>query len=500
LPELSISAGQLTIQQGSTIGTLNNSEVVALDQTGGTIEFQNDESGSQNSYLEGGWNGANQTSINQQQGTIEVDQGFLHIGGNCDFSGTLAGTGTIVFDAGFEAVSTYTFSAGTKLTVNQLELGGGNGTTVILDTNLSYAGIFNVIGPNVVNLTDQTLTLTGIGNTLGGDITGGGTLVIAHGAKAANNPNNGGFGIGGTATLDNKGTLTLGGTGGGASIFIGDSTDSTARLLNDSTGKLTVTGGQQFTGQGYAKLVNDGQMTVAGAGIVTVGADFWNFGTTTVDSGSTLQLAGDVQGGALLGGTINGGGSVVLDDGNVYQTYHLKSGLSLSGVTLNMEYGFLELDASVDLAGEFILGEGNNALLDLDSNTLTLGASPRLGSGASVEGSGTLEIATGGSADIEGSTFYGGAILAVQGTVTSSSGFTLGTTIGGSATLQIQSGGVVDLEEPESIGGSGSLISDAGTLEDTSGSGNPAVVGVQFAETAGSAVTSSSGSASPTWK
>ncbi len=483
LPVLSVSGGQLTIQQGSTIGELGNPDVVGLYQTGGTILFQNGESPSHSSYLEGGANGVYQTS-----GTIQVDQGFLHIGGNCVFGGTLAGKGTIVFDAGFEASSTYTFSAGAKLTVNQLELGGGNGTTVILNTNLTYAGIFNVIGPNVVNLTDRTLTLTGIGNVLGGDITGGGTLVIAQRGAAANNPSQGGFGIGGAATLDNKGRLTLGGTGGGQSIFIGDSTNSTALLLNDTTGKLTVTGGQQFFGQGDAELVNNGQMTVTGAGIVSVGADFSNFGTTTVDFGTTLQLGGDNQGGAHLGGTIDGNGIVELDDGNICQTYHLESGLSLSGVsTLNMVRGNLLLDASVDLAGEFELGNGNSAQLDLDSYTLTLAsATDTLGSGASVAGSGTLDIATGASADIEGATFDNGAVIEVQGTINSKSGFTLGMTE--SAALQILAGGVVDLKSDNGIGGSiGSSISNAGTLELT-GSGNPAVVGVQYTQDAGAEV------------
>ena len=76
LPELSVSGGQLTIEQGSTIGDLGNADVVGLVQTGGTIVFQNGESANQMSYLAGGWNGANQTSINQQHGTIQVDQGF----------------------------------------------------------------------------------------------------------------------------------------------------------------------------------------------------------------------------------------------------------------------------------------------------------------------------------------------------------------------------------------------------------------------------------------
>jgi hypothetical protein len=478
---LSISAGELTIQYGSTIGD-TNPEVVGLEQTGGTVQFENDQGFNQNSYLVGGL-----SAVNQLQGTIEVDQGFLHIQGNSNFGGTLAGSagsaensGTIIFDA----PTTYTFTNGAKVTVGQLEIGSGGTTTVILDTNLTYAGIFNVINNTVFYLND-TLTLTGKGNTLGGDITGGGTLVIARGAKAANNPNNGGFGIGGTATLDNKGTLTLGGTGGGQSIFIGDSTTSTAELLNDTTGTLTVTGGQQFVGQYKGELVNDGQMTVAGTGIVTVGADFWNYGTTTVPFGSKLQLAGDVQGGAHLAGTINGGGSVVLDGDNVY---HLESGLSLSGVSLNMENGTLDVDASVDLASEFTMG---SSTLYLQGNTLTLSGPAFFQYSTSEVGPGTLEVATGGSADIEGATFSGGAVLAVQGMVTtSSSGFTLS-----SATLQIEAGGVVDLESYQGIGGgSGSLISDAGTLELTSGSGNPAVIGAPFTETADGAVTSSSGS------
>ena len=140
LPELSVSGGQLTIEQGSTIGDLGNADVVGLVQTGGINCFQNGESANQMSYLAGGWNGANQTSINQQHGTIQVDQEFLDIQGNSIFGGTLAGTGTIVFDAN----TTYTFTKGAKLTVNQLTLGSSTtAPTVKLKTNLTYAGIFN---------------------------------------------------------------------------------------------------------------------------------------------------------------------------------------------------------------------------------------------------------------------------------------------------------------------------------------------------------------------
>ena len=96
-----------------------------------------------------------------------------------------------------------------------------------------------------------------------------------------------------------------------------------------------------------------------------------------------------------------------------------------------------------------------------------------------------MDIATGASTDIEGATFYNSAVLAVQGTVTSTSGFTLGTT-GSSAALQIEAGGVVDLQGNQGIGGAGgSSITNAGTLELTGGSGNPAVIGVQYTQSAG---------------
>ncbi len=259
--KLTISAGDFyTIEDASSIVDEGATIVV-----GGTLA---DASSGGTSYASGA------ITVN---GTLTVAANdTFDIYGTDTLKGKLSGAGALEFGYGAQvSVDTSTMS------VDELIIYGGNGGgTTTFDDSLTYGGVFDFDnGFGTLDIAaGKTLTLSGSTNYLyGGNIGGGGTIVVT-----------------GSADL----TSSIGGGGSATDIVDKGSIDQVGNVsLN---GKLTVDTGEIYTltaatslNNDGATIVNDGTFSDASTGGTSyVSATFTSTGTVTVAAPDTLDLEG----------------------------------------------------------------------------------------------------------------------------------------------------------------------------------------------------------------
>ena len=144
-------------------------------------------------------------------GTIASQIGLLELAGASNLiSGSLTGVGKIYFGGG----GTTTLATGTTASVAGLRIADA-GTTVRLQTNLTYGGAFVQAGNTSLLLSPGvTLTLTGA-STLGGRISGASTLAMVGGSATINSN-----AVVTTSNWASSGTtLTIGGAHNYAGVF-----------------------------------------------------------------------------------------------------------------------------------------------------------------------------------------------------------------------------------------------------------------------------------------
>ncbi|HEY7852990.1 MAG TPA: hypothetical protein VIB82_08430, partial [Caulobacteraceae bacterium] len=272
----------------------------------------------------------------QTAGTLFVDSAeqITFTGKSNSFTGTVTGTGAVVFNGGADAFTDLTMSAG-KLAVSK--------AAVTLSGTIGLTKTLTATTPNLI-VADAGATLTGGGTIL---LTNAATNSI-HGASAAATLTNGdiikGAGKlgGGVMTLINTAAGTIENAGSVAlTVDTGAATIANAGLIEAfAGGGLAIAGAVNNTG---TLATANGTLTVngavSGAGIVKVTggvADFTGAFSENVTFGTTGRLVlahGQAYGGTISGFSHTGASSLDLSDitfsGATKATY---SGTAAAGI------------------------------------------------------------------------------------------------------------------------------------------------------------------------
>lgn len=356
-------------------------------------------------------------------GSLTTNNSSATIGNFAGSTGTLLVDGTGTFNSGSYAISvgsagtgTLTVSAGgtvTTTSANGVSVGSVSGSSGTL--NIGSGGAAGIVNATRVNGGSGTATLnfnhTDAGYVLSKDGTGTGTGVVITGTAAvkqigtgttiliANNTYTGG-------TTISAGTLQVG-NGGTAGSITGNVTNNATLAFNRSDA-LTFSGVVSGTGS----------LTKAGAGTLTLSGSNTYSGTTTV-TGGTVSIAADGN----LGGdavTLNGGTLAVTGATTV------DNAISLGGSN-----GTVSLSADATLSG-VISGTGSltktgTGVLTLSGTNTYTGATTvsagtlRLAGGNALADTATVNVATGATLDLNGTTETIGALTG-SGTVTIGAG------------------------------------------------------------------------------
>jgi autotransporter-associated beta strand protein len=306
----SLTSGALTVTGGTVQnGTLSSSSygvqagtISAVLAGGGALT----KTGSGSVTLSG---------ANTYAGGTTISAGGLLLGNNSALgTGALAVTGNATLD-GIAALSL----------ANNINLNAGDSLALLGGQPLTLGGVISG-GGSLIKDGASTLTLTGADLFSGGLFINAGTLALGAGGSLAANVvvnlaslANFDISAGGTQTIGSlagvagatvalgANTLTL--DGGGNSSF-GGSIGGTGSLVKDGSGTQTLTGANGFIG---STTVNGGTLEIGSGGSITQSASLTNSANFTVDSGGSATF-GSVTNNA--GGTITNNGTITDDLNN----------------------------------------------------------------------------------------------------------------------------------------------------------------------------------------
>lgn len=447
-----LCSGGITLQNGSTLAVTGGggNEILnafTLGTGGGTIEYGNTTGGAVVN-LDGQISGSGKL-IKTGAGVVGLTVGYA-TGGAISNSGW---TGDLEVQAGTLALADKSWN-----------YGGGN---IIFDSGTTLYGIGDYGSINIANAVtvngSVTIDMDGTTNvlTLSGTLTGANTpsLAISNGGKVvlsgnnsfsgsvsvtgANSSGNGQLVLSSATAISNDTAVTLNAYGKlqvTVDKTIGNLSSSvtTSQVLIDKTKTLTVNEASDTT---FAGKITDGSgsgggnLAKTGAGKLTLTSTTSNYSGTTTISNGTLS----VSGGTAIPNT--------------------------SAVTVNT-------GGTLDLAGNETIGSLTGAgNVTLGANTLTAGGddTSTTFSGA-ISGTGGLSKAGGGTLTLSGTNTYSGTTTVSAGTLAVSNAAALGTSGGGTtvssgAVLSIQGG--ITLAEALTLNGGG--MSNTGALLNVSG-------------------------------
>jgi fibronectin-binding autotransporter adhesin len=374
-------------------------------------------------------------------------QSYLH-GANTFTGGTTLGYPGVPFSGTVNFNNDSAFGVGT-LTLSS----DGNGGALVLEGS-SAVTVTNAV--TVASTTTNNIVGNAAGLTFSGNWTLGGNLLTLGAGGTAGNQTIISGAVSGTAglTLYNSGTVVLSGvntysgttsinspavlTIGGAGQLGSGSYGSS--IVNGGTFNYNSTANQTLSGV----ISGTGKLSAGGSGTLTLSAANTYTGTTTINSGATLQLG--------VANGVNSASSVYLANGG---TFDLNS-KSDSIATLSSPVG------GTLPAGNVI---NNNGTLTLNgASVLNSGDSGSSAYSGVISGSGNLVISGGGSHTLSGANTYSGATTVSGGTLVP--GYN-GALPSGSA-LTDNSPGIFDLasvnETIPSLAGSGTVNLGSGNL------------------------------------
>ncbi|MDN7421330.1 autotransporter domain-containing protein [Burkholderia dolosa] len=436
--------------------------------------------------ISGATNGVSITTLASGGAVRLGNQSLTLTAANDLFRGTISGTGGLAVDGGTETLqgnNTYTgattIEAGATLglagnathTISQSSGVTDNGTLNISAT-AGGASITTLAGSGVVQLGNQSLTLTHANDLFAGTIDGTGGLVLNDGTETL-----GGHNTYDGATIINAGTLALAGTGSiaqSAGVVDNGTLDISGTTNGASITALAGSGTVQLGSQSLTLTNASGTFsgTIAGSGgVVLTGGSQTLTGTnsytggTTIGAGATLRIGAAGTAGSIAGnvtdngtlafnridnvsfdGAIGGTGSVEQDGTG---TLTLTGSNSYSGGTV-VRAGTLSLMTS-DAAG-------SGAITLADGTTLRFAAGLTVGNDLIIDGATTLALDS-------GVTVESGAISGA-GSYTLTGGGTLRLTGDNShfTGLMGLAGVTVELGSNTALGTSGLMLSGNNTL------------------------------------
>jgi hypothetical protein len=496
----------------------------------------------------------------QTGGTVSLNGGLLSLTGIADFLGGVVNTGGELNSAGTALIgggfaiggSVELYNSGTLMeSSNSFSVGAGTADTAALvnasGATLSLIGSDNIINANgaatidnyglltcncgadgyayiypvlvqtgTLSVLSGQLVLSGAGTTIGGLVSGAGTLVLEKGtiesgaSLTVSNLEIGSATLAASLTYhgvltQEVGTLTLGANTltatGGASLYsvaitgsgeevlsgavdlyygaieatatvdlqgltnqlfgnldIGASATDQARLVN--TGTYQIAGNLNIDNTGTGTVSNSGTIAkVSGVGASTISPTLIESGVLIASTG-TLALAGA---GNSLGGVIGGDGVVDLSAGSDT----LNGNLSVVVGTLGFTGANISSGGNFNYVGNFTQS-GGTWTLNGDTAVFYNNA---IFTGGQAAGSGV--IAAAGATGIDGYTLAGTTVFSNNaGLLTQGGSLSIGNVSGDSAEAVNQSGATWDIAGDVSIGDVGSgTIDNYGTLAKTNGAG-----------------------------
>jgi fibronectin-binding autotransporter adhesin len=416
----------------------------------------------------GNLTGTGSTIVNNGGGAVTLTIGNGNFGGgnyagviadnNNSTAGTIAltktGTGTITLSGANTYSGATAVSNGTLNVQNATGLGATTGGTTV-----SSGATLQIQGDITVGA--EALTISGVGettatgalenvsgtNNFGGLVTLGAASTISSDAGTLNLTNTG------TITGASFG-LTLTGAGNGSIASIVGTTTGT--LTKTGVGMWTLSGANTFTG---ATAISNGILNIQNAtALGTVAAG------TTVSSGATLQVQGDITVGAEAL-TISGVGETTATGAleNVSGTNNFGGLLKLGAASMiSSDAGILNLTNAGTITGATfgltLTGNGNGSISSIIGTT-----------------SGTLTKTGTGTWTLLAANTYTGAVTVSNGILNIQNATALGTT-GGAAT--VSSGATLQIQNNITVGAQALTISGAGAsgatgaLENVSGTNN----------------------------
>ena len=384
LPNLNISNGSVVVESGATLkgtGSFANSKPSinigaegSLTVNGGNVDFATIVNNGAFTVV-----GNSTVKFNTLTSAGEIIYLGKADGERSKISlGSVDGVATITYDkANQKSASVYAYNSDVSLS-----------SDLIYDNNSgNYANAYLYFNNSTLDLGDgKTLKLKG-GKliTRGLVITGKGTFVIEDSTHSPCWQESGNI-IGKDVTLLSNtaanfyGDTTIYGTvnfalNTGNSDLVGS---TYAGFEESATAKLTISGGNYTTKNGFVVTTKTNELNVVDAGTVLINKTLVNNGVVTVGAGSTLtanEITG--EGDVVLAGTINVvGGVFTADDLTIVAGATLNFGAAEKGVTLmatreviSFDFNTLTIIATNVKAGELDLsqvitdGNGADALL-----------------------------------------------------------------------------------------------------------------------------------------
>ncbi|MAG67867.1 MAG: hypothetical protein CMK74_18700, partial [Pseudomonadales bacterium] len=433
----SFSGGAITLNSGATLTIQNDA--------GDTVTFNN--------------------AIDGNGNLTKTGAGTLTLAGGNSYSGTTALSGgalQIATDSNLGAGSV-TLSDATTLEVsgsttidNALVLVGT--ANVMLSNPTTFSGDISGSG-NLVKQGSGNLTLSGANSYSGTTTVSAGFLLIAGdsnlGSGTLTIENSAGLTITGSGTIDNaivlSGTFGIINTTTGVNATLSGIISGTGRLTKGSTGELTLSGSNTYSGGTYVSnstlgitgnnslgsgqltLMNSAVLNISGGSLITNNIVI-NSPPTTINTSVDVTISGVISGSSTL--TKSGTGTLTLTGNNTYSnnTIIQAGALSITNGD-NISSGFI----AIQNAGRLIVSSSttlsNNVMLLSANSSVSVGSGDSLTLSGVVSGTGSLIKADSGTLILSGSNTYSGATVINGGTLSIAGDGNLGT-----GNLQLQDG------------------------------------------------------------
>ncbi|MGA0176985.1 MAG: autotransporter-associated beta strand repeat-containing protein [Chthoniobacterales bacterium] len=365
---------------------------------------------------------------NTSQKTINADAGNITLGG------VMSGTGGIIKEGAsvltLSAANTYT--GGTTINAGTLSLGAANvlanaGAVTVAGGTFNLGGFAETVG--AVTLASGTITngtLTGSSyavqsGTVAAVLAGGGSLTKTGAGEVAlsgantytgtTSINGGILSLGNASALGGNGSITFG--GGTLRYSAVNTADLSSRITGSGSAISIDTAGQNITFASALAGSNTGGLTKSGSGTWTLLGSNTYSGETSISAG-TLQVGNGGTAGTLGSGNVTNNAILVFNRSDNTSFGNIISGtgsvvkqgagtLTLSGEN-SFSGGLSVFGGAVSAAQEGFLGAMSNAIT-LDNGKLLTTATVDLGPDRSVTfgaGGGTIEVATGTTATVDG--------------------------------------------------------------------------------------------------
>lgn len=418
-------------------------------------------------------NGAQVTTLSGSGAVLLGGQDLTLTNASGNFAGSIQGSGGLAIAAGHEILSgANTYSGDTVLAQGARLTLEGEGSIansrLVLDGNRfdiaatdGGAAVKSLSGSGSVILGDQTLTITGAGDTFTGNIRGSGGLAITGGTQVLDTHLSV---FRGATTIASGATLGLAGQGSGglamsSGVLVNGTLDiaametgaeirtlSGAGAVNLGNKTLTLT---NASGHFSGTIAGSGGLELAAGREILSGKNTYS-GDTSIARGATLALAGN---GSIANSRVTGDGTLDIaasNGGGAIKSLGGSGAVLLGSQTLTLTGAGDTFSGRIDGAGGLTVA-GGSAVLAGDNRytgatsigagaSLALSGDSSLASSSGVQADGTFDVSRADSAQIKTLSGAGAVRLGNNTLRLSNASGTFTGVIGGNGGLEVAAG------------------------------------------------------------